>query len=265
VPGFRNVLRRKLTIEASFLALSANWRARAWPQLPATTATTATTAAAAPLSSAPHPLPRSPPLSLFPCRAFALPSQSFRRPGLVDRLVGCYVPNLVALPFSLDRYFAEEVVRRTASPDLVRAISSDAAWAAATQDRAAYARTLVIELLSFQFASPVLWVATQHFFFTGAVAQLSAAERARGGGGGSGSGAPFPPHASDSPALAHQTLAACGFTDDDGAPAAAAAAAGGAAASASPAARPFCGIRRLVEIGPQMTLLSMASRTIESG
>jgi fatty acid synthase subunit beta len=155
---------------------------------------------------------------------------SFRRPALVDRMLGCYVPNLVALPFSLERYFAEEVVRRTNSPDLTHAVSSDANWAQATSDRNAYARMLVIELLAYQFASPVQWIATQHFYFSGCVKQQQ----------------DIPSRAADSPALLHHILDNLGVSDNHG-------------------STRTQGIRRLVEIGPAMTLVGMAARTLETG
>ena len=158
--------------------------------------------------------------------------ESFRRATLVERMVGCYVPNLVALPFSLERYFAVEVVRRTGSPDLAAAVASAAAWAEASADRAAYARTLVIELLAYQFASPVQWIATQHFFFRGEVLLPDDAETGLYA---------IPASAADSPALVHHRVAALGVVDPS----------------------QVAGIRRLVEIGPAMTLVGMAARTLE--
>lgn len=86
-----------------------------------------------------------------------------RIPAEVDPalLVGRYIPNLVARPFELTRSFVEaicEVVPARALQDL---LDSDAAWEAALAAPAQLTRLLLIELLSWQFASPVRWIETQ--------------------------------------------------------------------------------------------------------
>ena len=75
---------------------------------------------------------------------------------LVDR----YIPNLVAEPFSLSRAFVERVATESGS-DVLAAVLS--AWE--TQDPVRLARTLLIELLAYQFASPVRWIQTQDVLF----------------------------------------------------------------------------------------------------
>lgn len=76
----------------------------------------------------------------------------------LDALEGRYIPNLVARPFEVSRAFAEsilEVVPSTA----VEALLAD--WEGAVADRARTGRTLLVELLAWQFASPVRWIETQ--------------------------------------------------------------------------------------------------------
>ncbi|MEY8566966.1 fatty acid synthase subunit beta domain-containing protein [Corynebacteriaceae bacterium 7-707] len=84
-------------------------------------------------------------------------------PETIDHgvLEGRYIPNLVARPFELSRDFVQSIL------DVVPAgpaqeILDD--WDARTKDeagRADVARTLFIELLCWQFASPVRWIETQ--------------------------------------------------------------------------------------------------------
>ncbi len=78
----------------------------------------------------------------------------------VERLVGRYIPNLIAKPFSLERAFVEEAARVSESP-ILAALLADFASAS----RPSLARTLVIELLAYQFASPVRWIETQAVLF----------------------------------------------------------------------------------------------------
>ena len=160
-----------------------------------------------------------------------LSRSAFAIPGMLGRMIGCYVPNLVALPFSLERYFATEIMRRTGSPVIAALLESDASWAAASRDPPSLAHTLVLELLAYQFASAVQWIATQHWFFGQQVAVPL-----------DDNGAPatsFPSIASLSPAFPSTGP----FVDAGRVP----------------------GIRRMVEIGPAMTLAGMAARTLETG
>ncbi|MDU0479793.1 DUF1729 domain-containing protein [Staphylococcus chromogenes] len=81
----------------------------------------------------------------------------------LEVLVGRYIPNLVARPFSLDRDFVVAMSEVVDSP-LVAGILAD--YEAARRDEQKLARVLLIELLAWQFASPVRWIETQHLALT---------------------------------------------------------------------------------------------------
>ncbi|MCB9547774.1 MAG: DUF1729 domain-containing protein [Myxococcales bacterium] len=100
-----------------------------------------------------------------------------RLPATVDpaRLVDRYVPNLVALPFRLEPAFAEAMLAVTGSP-VIEALL--AGWDEAARAPSALARTLLVELLAWQFASPVRWIETQELLIRGADAGGLGAERA---------------------------------------------------------------------------------------
>ncbi|APT85305.1 type I polyketide synthase [Corynebacterium aquilae] len=78
-------------------------------------------------------------------------------------LVGRYIPNLVARPFELSREFVESMTEVVSSP-LLDEILSDFDRAAADEQK--LARTILIELLAWQFASPVRWIETQDLALT---------------------------------------------------------------------------------------------------
>ncbi|SDS39876.1 type I polyketide synthase [Corynebacterium timonense] len=71
-----------------------------------------------------------------------------------DTLVGRYVPNLVARPFELTQDFVDAITE-VVPAERLRGLDVDAA------ERDELARTLLIELLAWQFASPVRWIETQ--------------------------------------------------------------------------------------------------------
>ncbi|MEZ4475409.1 MAG: acyltransferase domain-containing protein [bacterium] len=100
-----------------------------------------------------------------------------RLPASIDpaRLVDRYVPNLVARPFRLEPAFAEAMLEVTDSP-AVRALLDG--WDEAARDPAGLARALLVELLAWQFASPVRWIETQELLVAGAEAGGLAIERA---------------------------------------------------------------------------------------
>lgn len=75
-----------------------------------------------------------------------------------EKLVGRYVPNLVPLAFSLQRPFVAAVCEATQSVALTAALA-DLPSRQAEPD--ALARLLLVELLAWQFASPVRWIETQ--------------------------------------------------------------------------------------------------------
>ncbi len=80
----------------------------------------------------------------------------------VDLLVGRYIPNLVPRLFTLDRAYVTEVAELVDSPVLADVLGEWDAWQA---DPARLGRTLLIELLAWQFASPVRWIETQDLLF----------------------------------------------------------------------------------------------------
>ncbi|WP_231550703.1 fatty acid synthase subunit beta domain-containing protein, partial [Actinomyces polynesiensis] len=81
-------------------------------------------------------------------------------------MVGRYVPNLVARPFELSRDFVRAVLDVVPSGALEPLATSDEAWQAAAANPSELTRLLLIELLSWQFASPVRWIETQAVLFS---------------------------------------------------------------------------------------------------
>ncbi|MDR2082624.1 MAG: DUF1729 domain-containing protein [Candidatus Ancillula trichonymphae] len=83
-----------------------------------------------------------------------------------DTLAGSYIPNLVARPFELTYDFAKSILDVVPSESVREIIATSGAWASAVQDKKALGRLLLIELLCWQFASPVRWIETQKIMFT---------------------------------------------------------------------------------------------------
>ncbi|KAI8993220.1 fatty acid synthase [Pilobolus umbonatus] len=84
----------------------------------------------------------------------------------VAQLTAKYIPNLTAQPFSTDKKYIEDVYRLTSSPRLGKVLKnwSDDKYVTAGQlQRLGY--ILLIELLAYQFASPVRWIETQDQLF----------------------------------------------------------------------------------------------------
>ncbi|KAJ3041629.1 3-oxoacyl-[acyl-carrier-protein] synthase [Rhizophlyctis rosea] len=83
----------------------------------------------------------------------------------VSLLVGKYIPNLTAKPFSLCKEYVQEVHEQTHSAMLKEVLEG---WVdekdAAAQQQLGY--VLLIELLAHQFASPVRWIETQDRLFS---------------------------------------------------------------------------------------------------
>ncbi len=73
-------------------------------------------------------------------------------------LIGRYVPNLVGRPFEFNRDFVEAAHDSSKSPALADILVN---WKKAVAEPEKLAATLLVELLSYQFASPVRWVETQ--------------------------------------------------------------------------------------------------------
>ncbi|KAI0348906.1 hypothetical protein OH77DRAFT_1594520 [Trametes cingulata] len=76
-----------------------------------------------------------------------------------DILVGKYVTNLVAKPFQVSKEHAQLIYDQTLSPRLDKDN-----WGSAEQ-RQKLAWVILIELLAYQFASPVRWTETQDILF----------------------------------------------------------------------------------------------------
>ncbi|RSX55418.1 type I polyketide synthase [Bifidobacterium samirii] len=77
------------------------------------------------------------------------------------RLVGRYIPNLVARPFEMTREFAASILDVVPSERIREALEDPAVWDAYAADDQKLGRLLLTELLSWQFASPVRWIETQ--------------------------------------------------------------------------------------------------------
>ncbi|AZA08623.1 type I polyketide synthase [Corynebacterium pseudopelargi] len=76
----------------------------------------------------------------------------------LDVLVGHYVPNLVARPFELSKEFIQAMCDVVDAPVLHRIMEDFDTWA---NNPVKLGRTLLVELLAWQFASPVRWIETQ--------------------------------------------------------------------------------------------------------
>jgi fatty acid synthase len=79
-------------------------------------------------------------------------------------LVGRYIPNLVPRLFSLDRDFIQEIRDLVPAEPLDEILADYDTWI--TQHPGELARRVIIELLAWQFASPVRWIETQDLLFT---------------------------------------------------------------------------------------------------
>ncbi|MDO4762330.1 MAG: DUF1729 domain-containing protein [Corynebacterium sp.] len=76
----------------------------------------------------------------------------------LDVLVGRYIPNLVARPFELTQDFVRSMLDVVDAPILTAVLDN---WEEEISRPAHLARTLLVELLAWQFASPVRWIETQ--------------------------------------------------------------------------------------------------------
>lgn len=84
-----------------------------------------------------------------------------------DMLIGKYIPNLVAKPFEISKPYIEMIFNQTSSPRLEKVLKDwdSGNWSAA-ENRQVLAYTTLVELLAYQFASPVRWIETQDLLFT---------------------------------------------------------------------------------------------------
>ena len=80
-----------------------------------------------------------------------------------DLIVGRYIPNLVPRPFTLDRDFIQEIRDLVPAEPLDEILADYDTWR--SERPREMARTVFIELLAWQFASPVRWIETQDLLF----------------------------------------------------------------------------------------------------
>ena len=81
-----------------------------------------------------------------------------------DLIIGRYIPNLVPRPFSLDREFIQEIRDLVPAEPLDEILADYDTWR--NEKPRELCRKVVIELLAWQFASPVRWIETQDLLFT---------------------------------------------------------------------------------------------------
>ena len=82
-------------------------------------------------------------------------------------LVGKYILNLIAQPFDISPEYTLIIYDQTSSPKLDKVLKKweQEKWASAeNQQKLAY--IILVELLAYQFASPVCWIQTQDLLFT---------------------------------------------------------------------------------------------------
>lgn len=80
-----------------------------------------------------------------------------------DLIIGRYIPNLVPRPFTLDRDFIQEIRDLVPAEPLDEILADYDTWR--RERPVEMARIVFIELLAWQFASPVRWIETQDLLF----------------------------------------------------------------------------------------------------
>jgi fatty acid synthase len=80
-----------------------------------------------------------------------------------DLVVGRYIPNLVPRPFTLDRDFVQEIRDLVPAEPLDEILADYDTWR--NERPRELCRKVIIELLAWQFASPVRWIETQDLLF----------------------------------------------------------------------------------------------------
>ncbi|GAA4751117.1 fatty acid synthase subunit beta domain-containing protein [Gordonia alkaliphila] len=78
-------------------------------------------------------------------------------------LVGRYIPNLVPRLFNLEREFIAEIADLVPSEPLDAVLADWSSWSSRPAE---LTRVVLIELLAWQFASPVRWIETQDLLFS---------------------------------------------------------------------------------------------------
>ncbi|RFD23876.1 3-oxoacyl-ACP synthase [Mycobacterium uberis] len=80
-----------------------------------------------------------------------------------DLIIGRYIPNLVPRPFTLERDFIQEIRDLVPAEPLDDILADYDTWR--RERPSEMARRVLIELLAWQFASPVRWIETQDLLF----------------------------------------------------------------------------------------------------
>ena len=80
-----------------------------------------------------------------------------------ELIIGRYIPNLVPRPFTLDRDFIQEIRDLVPAEPLDEILADYDTWR--RERPREMARVVLIELLAWQFASPVRWIETQDLLF----------------------------------------------------------------------------------------------------
>lgn len=80
-----------------------------------------------------------------------------------ELVVGRYIPNLVPRPFTLDRDFIQEIRDLVPAEPLDEILADYDTWR--NEKPRELMRKVIIELLAWQFASPVRWIETQDLLF----------------------------------------------------------------------------------------------------
>ncbi|THV02954.1 hypothetical protein K435DRAFT_852388 [Dendrothele bispora CBS 962.96] len=84
-----------------------------------------------------------------------------------DMLIGKYIPNLIAKPFEVALDYAQTIYGQTSSPRLDKVLKKrDQEKRGSPEQRQKLAYSILVELLAYRFATPVLWIQTQGLLFT---------------------------------------------------------------------------------------------------
>ncbi|KAI9620718.1 hypothetical protein KEM48_008068 [Puccinia striiformis f. sp. tritici PST-130] len=84
-----------------------------------------------------------------------------------ELLIDKYIPNLTAEPFQISKAYAERIYQQTNSPRLEKTLKNwvEDGWDL-PENRSKLGYVIIVELLAYQFASPVLWIQTQDQLFS---------------------------------------------------------------------------------------------------
>ncbi|MEZ0338789.1 fatty acid synthase subunit beta domain-containing protein [Mycobacterium sp. pV006] len=80
-----------------------------------------------------------------------------------ELVIGRYIPNLVPRPFTMDRDFIQEIRDLVPATELDEILENYDEWR--NERPSELCRKVIIELLAWQFASPVRWIETQDLLF----------------------------------------------------------------------------------------------------